>query len=243
MSNYPPPPPSGQSDPSVVPPGMYLASDGRLYPIQAAQQMQAPPPAQKKGKGGKVVLIVVGAIVALCALGGIVAAISGTSTEDKADEAQSGTTVAGSPATTAKGGQASLFPGRPDKKKNDVERNVGQPADVSGYTVTLKSAAFAQSLDDFQEDGYLVTQVSLANRDTKAQSYNPFDWKIITPQGTIIDSCFCPSDKDLHSGDLVTGGKVEGQISFEVGASKGIYYVIYDPPDFGQERAIWQVTI
>lgn len=97
-------------------------------------------------------LIVIGAIVVLFALGGVLAAISG-----------------GAPATTAKGGNAShfpgrpekksLFPARPDKKKNDVERNVGQLAELSGYSVSSRAALFESQISDSEAAGYIATEV------------------------------------------------------------------------------------
>ncbi len=240
MSNYPPPPPPppGQpSDPSAVPPGMYRASDGNVYPQQGPQMTQPPPP-KKKGKGGKVLLIVAGAIVALCALGGVLAAISGNSGED-VQTGSSATTVAGAP---AKADEASLYPNRPDKKKGDKERAAGQSADLSGYTVTMVSGTYKKEINQFEKDGYVVADVSISNRDKDAQSYNTFEWKLLTPAGTIIDPCIC-GGKQLGSGDLVTGGKIDGQLTFEVGNVKGAYYLIYDPSDLGSERAIWQITV
>ena len=238
MSNYPPPPPSGQGDPSVIPPGMYRASDGNVYPQQGYQQ---PPPPKKKGGAGKVLLIVAACTLGLCGLLGAVVAISGNSDEE-VETGSAATTVAGAPATTAKADEASLYPNRPDKKKGDKERAAGQSADLSGYTVTMTSGTYKREINQFEKDGYVVADVSISNRDKAAQSYNTFEWKLLTPGGTIIDPCFC-GGKQLGSGDLVTGGKIDGQLVFEVGDVKGAYYVIYDPSDLGSERAIWQITV
>lgn len=247
------PPPSGPRDPSVIPPGSYRASDGNVYPQPGYPQQF--PPAQKKGGAGKVLLIVGACILALCGLLGLVAVVAnpeeevqtGSSSETTvaaATTAAGATTGATAPASTAKPGEASLYPNRPDKKKGDKERVVGQSADLSGYTVTLTSAAFQQEISLFEKEGYLITQVSITNRDKSAQSYNFFHWKLITPQGTIIDPCFCVGTAErLSSGDLVTGGRVEGAIPFEVKGAKGAFYLIFDPPGFGDERAIWQITI
>lgn len=86
MSNYPPPPPSGPGDPSVIPPGMYRASDGNVYP--------QPPPQKKKGGAGKVLLIIAAALFGLCFLGIIVAAIgAGSGDDDKVATSDTTTTV------------------------------------------------------------------------------------------------------------------------------------------------------
>jgi hypothetical protein len=131
---------------------------------------------------------------------------------------------------------------RPDEKKGDKERELGQAADLSGYTATVTSAATQQSIDSFEDDGYLVAEVTLLNRDKSAQSYNPFDWKLITPSGTIIDPCICGAEQ-LGSGDLTSGGTVSGRLIFETKGAPGDYYVIFDPPDIANDnRGVWKAT-
>ncbi len=126
MTDFPPPPP--QPGPPPAPPGMYLASDGRYYPVQDAPAVQPPPcqpppmqpPPVKKGGGGKVVLIVAGVLFALCALGGTITALAIAAQTDEADEAEvaivTSTTVSGSPATTS-GGTARTATTRPQTTK------------------------------------------------------------------------------------------------------------------------------
>lgn len=134
-----------------------------------------------------------------------------------------------------------LFPNRPDEKDGDKERNIGEEARLSGYTATVTAASFQPQLNEFEQDGYLVADVTLVNRDDRAQPYNTFDWKLITPGGTIIDPY--PGGEQLGAGDLVAGGSISGQLIWEVGAEKGDYYIIYDPADFGEDRGVWRVTL
>ncbi len=152
--------------------------------------------------------------------------------------------------TTSGGGGASKtaaeskrFPGRPDVKKNDKERNVGESAELSGFTTTVTSAGFQQQLSQFERNGYVVAEVTLLNRDDKAQSYNTFHWKLITPQGQIIDPCLC--GKQLGSGDLAgKGGTISGQLIWEVDGQKGDFYIVFDPPDIADDaRGVWKVTV
>lgn len=141
------------------------------------------------------------------------------------------------------GAESKRFPGRADVKKNDKERDVGQPAELSGFTATVTTAGFQQQLTQFERDGYLVADVTLLNRDDRAQSYNTFYWKLITPQGQIIDPSFT-STGQLGSGDLTKGGTVSGKLTWEVGAQKGDFYVIFDPPDLADDaRGVWKVTV
>lgn len=138
--------------------------------------------------------------------------------------------------------EADIFPNRPDEKDGDKERNIGQAADLSGYTVTVTAAGGQQQINEFQRDGYLVAQVTLLNRDKAAQAYNLFDWKLITPSGTIIDPCFGCGDQ-LGSGDLVQNGTISGQLVFETQNTPGDYYVIYDPDFASDNRGVWKVTV
>jgi hypothetical protein len=58
-------------------------------------------------------------------------------------------------------------PAEPDVKRSDKERNIGESADLSGYKVTVTTAAFQHQLSHFGKDGYLVADVTLANRDRR----------------------------------------------------------------------------
>lgn len=69
----------------------------------------------------------------------------------------------------------------------------------------MTAARFEAELDQFSTARYVVADVTLRNRDDEAQPYNTFDWKLITPAGTIIDPTF--GAEQLGSGDLVTGGE------------------------------------
>lgn len=169
----------------------------------------------------------------------IVAAVAGGGSDDSKVATQ-GTTTSTGDSATAKGN--ALFLGRPDVKRADIERNIGQSAELSGYTVTVVKVAFQGEVSEFEKDGYLIADVTILNRDDKAQSYNVFEWKLITPAKQIIDPTIT-SKKQLGSGDLAKDGTVSGQVIWEVGSQKGDYYVVYDPADFGDERGIWKATI
>ena len=168
--------------------------------------------------------------------GGDTASNGGSSNEEPADDGANE-----EPADDGNSSEADLFPDRPDEKDGDKERNVGEPADLSGYTATVTAAARQQQLSDFETDGYLVADVTLLNRDSSAQSYNTFDWKLITPGGTIIDPTFS-GEEQLGSGDLTEGGTISGKLIWEIGDTPGDYYVIYDP-DVGGDRGVWKVTV
>ena len=88
----------------------------------------------------------------------------------------------------------------------------------------------------------MVADVTVKNRDEKAQSYNAFDWKLQTPNGQVIDTTFGSVEGLLSSADLVKDGSVSGKVLFKVGATKGEFYLIYKP-DFGADRGIWKITV
>ena len=151
------------------------------------------------------------------------------------------TTTAPPPTTTtAKPGP--LFPGRVDAHKEDQERNIGDGAELSGYTATVVSAAFQQSLSSFQDDGYVVADVTILNRDKKTQPFSLFDWRLQTSSGRVIDPTAMGSTLDFMA-DLVAGGTAAGKVVFEVGAEKGDFYLIYKPDPYDGARGIWKVTV
>lgn len=138
---------------------------------------------------------------------------------------------------------AALYPNRPDRQKGDREAAVGSAVEFSGYTTTVKSAGFQQSISDFEKDGYIVIEVTVKNRDAKAQPYNQYDWRIQTPNGQVLDPAFATIDGQLQSGDLVKDGEVSGKIAFKAGSTKGDFYAIYKPDAYKSDRGIWKVTV
>lgn len=129
-----------------------------------------------------------------------------------------------------------LYPDRPDQQSEDHEAQLGSPVRLAGYTATVHGASLQTTPLD---DQIAVIDVTVENRDDSAQSYNTFDWKIQTPNGQVLDPTFIGDN--LGSGDLVGGGSVDGQVSFEVGP--GTYYVVYKPDAFNAARGIWQITV
>lgn len=93
-----------------------------------------------------------------------------------------------------------LYPNRPGRQKEDQEAAVGGAVRLTGRTTTVTAARITPG-------GQLVLHVKVFNRDSKAKSYNTFDWQAQTPNGQVIDPTFS-SSKDLGSGDLVRGRRV-----------------------------------
>ncbi|MDQ3574285.1 MAG: DUF4352 domain-containing protein, partial [Actinomycetota bacterium] len=113
----------------------------------------------------------------------------------------------------------------------------------SGYTATVTAARYRPTLSAFEDDGYLVADVTIVNRDDRAQSYNPFHWKLQTPGGQVVDVTFTTMPNQLGSGDLIQGGTVSGSVAWPVGAAKGAFAIIYKPDPFDAARGLWKVTL
>ena len=172
-------------------------------------------------------------IIAIAAAGG------GGGDSKKGVSAGVATTVPGAAPTSDK-----LYPNRPDAQGDDHEAAIGQAAELRGRTATVTSAVFQSSLSRYENDGYIVANVTILNRNNDAQSYNMFDWKVQTPEGQVLDATFTTADGDLASGDLVKGGTVSGNVTFKVGeAPHGEFYIIYKPDPFAADRGIWGLTI
>lgn len=177
--------------------------------------------------------------LAVVLLVGIIAATSGGGSDDDPAPVAADGDSSGETSEEPEAGKAgSLYPDRPDQQDEDQEAAVGESVRLSGYTATLTDASFAP--DEFTETGLTTITVKIENRDDAAQPYNTFDWKIQTPNGQVLDPSFS-GDNTIGSGDLVSGGTVEGTVSFEVGA--GTYFVIYKPDAFDAARGIWQITV
>jgi len=231
----PPKPPPQWQPPLPPPPSERQASPPP--PHQAPQQWQQRPPQPPwQGPAPKKSGLSPGAIVGI--LAGVlllIVVVIGAALSPGDDEEPAGETTP----TTGQSGQ------REDRsaQKEDQEVAIGQSARLSGYTATLISAQFRPKLSAFEEDGYLVADVTVANRDNKAQPYNVFDWKLQTPAGQVIDPTFT-SEKQLGSGDLIQGGTVNGKVIWEIGATtKGQFKVIYKPDPFDAARGLWTIAV
>lgn len=234
----PPKPPREWQSPPPPPPRQWQVPPPPQRPQQQAppQWQQRPPqpawqgaPSKKSGLSPGAIVGIVAGVLLLIAVG-IGSALSPVENEEPPEQTAP---------TTATGGQRQDGSGQ----KEDQEAAIGQSVRLSGYTATLTSAQFRPKLSEFEEDGYLVADVTVANRDNRAQPYNVFDWKLQTPAGQVIDPTFT-SEKQLGSGDLIQGGTVSGKVIWEIGVTtKGQFKVIYKPDPFDAARGLWTVAV
>jgi hypothetical protein len=137
---------------------------------------------------------------------------------------------------------------RLDRQKEDQERNQGEIVRIAGFSTTVVSAGFEQSVGQFQNAGYVKATVKLCNRNDDAQPYSYGNWRLQTPSGQVINPTFVVGAPLLGGQqplpvDLVKGGVATGDVYFQIGGQKGDFYLIYKPDPLDSSRGIWKVTV
>lgn len=137
------------------------------------------------------------------------------------------------------------FDDRADKQSKDVEIVPGESGTVDGRKLTVLSVEKRTSLGEYQNAPsgkvYLVVSVNIENVSDRAVSYNPYDFRLQTASGQVIDPYY-GGDNQLSSGDLVQGGKVSGNVTFEAPVETANQYIIYKPNSIMSDRIIVQVA-
>jgi Domain of unknown function (DUF4352) len=195
----PPMPPQQQWNPQQPP----------MLPQQYQQPPQYPPqvPPPKKRGIGKFFAIGCGSLVALVILVIVLAAVvSGGHTSSSSNSSSPiGTTTSDS-----------------QNPSGNTVAKVGQTITLDGVQATLVSAKTNQGTDvDIPKAGneYIVVHVRLHNTTGTEVDYNVFDFHTKSGTGNITDASlvfFVNSSDQLNSGKLAAGGRVEGDIVFEV---------------------------
>jgi uncharacterized protein DUF4352 len=196
-------------------------------------------------------LLLACAFVSACLVGGTVAAWLGASPAGASVPKPCATTGPyvkpdGKPSkNSSKSNPGKLFKGRASAEDDDQERQIGQTANLGGYTTTVLGGAFVPEINEFETDGYMKVTVKLCNRDQSAQDVSQFDWKVQSPTGTQLDSTFTTAPQLPVRSGLAQGGEATGDLYFEVGAQRGDFYVIFKPlaDPFDSDRGVWKITI
>lgn len=157
---------------------------------------------------GSVVLVTIAAAVMLACGGG-------------ATTTSGGSNKAGSTSTT----NASNKPAR-----------VGDTITIDGEGVTLVTV---QQIQPGQYDtppssgqAYYVLHLKITNSGSSPADFNEFDFKVLTGQGSTIDQSIIssePDDKLLQSGQIASGGKVEGDLVYELSTTDHGAKLIWQP--------------
>lgn len=136
------------------------------------------------------------------------------------------------------------FNDRADKQAKDVEIVPGESGTVDGRKLTVVSVDRTASLGEFNQAGngkiFVVANVTIENVSQKTQTYNVFDFRLQTASGSVIDP-YIGGNNDLSSGDLVKGGKVSGNVTFEAPVETGTQYIIFKPNSAISDRVIVEV--
>lgn len=145
---------------------------------------------------------------------------------------------------TANTSKTYRFSERADKQSTDLELLAGETGVVDGRKLTIVSVDKKTSLGEYMDAPsgkiYIVANVTIENVSDRTQTYNPYDFRLQTASGQVIDPYY-GIDNQLNSGDLVSGGKVSGNVFFEAPAEAGNQYIIYKPNPVISDRIIVQV--
>ena len=98
--------------------------------------------------------------------------------------------------------------------------NVGDSVELKGVVMTVKSFTKSNGGDfDKPKEGmeFVIVTVNIKNNSQDKVSYNPFYYKMQNSKGQITNTAITMADTKtaLSSGELATGGEVEGTIVFE----------------------------
>ena len=166
----------------------------------------------------------------------VIAAVAGGGGEEEA-------------ATKVNNGEATEAASAPETKDEAKEKEpvkevfaVGEKVQLGDNVLTvLKVEKSAGSEFDQPKGGheYVIVTVEINNAGDENITYNPFDFKMANSQGQIVDQAFTTVDTDtaLQSGELASGGKVTGTISFEQPAGDTGLQLHYTP-SFWSDKTI-----
>lgn len=166
----------------------------------------------------------------------IVSALSGGDKSSNSSGSSNGS-------SNSSGEKVYKFADRADKQEKDVEVLPNEVATVDGVKLTVTAVEYKTSMSEFETADagktYVVADVIMENTSDRTKPYNSFNFRMQTAGGQVLDSTYATTTTPLNSGDIVSGGKAQGQVVFEVPVEEGHQYIIWKP-GFGSERAIIQ---
>lgn len=114
---------------------------------------------------------------------------------------------------------------------------VGNPLTYEGLTITAAMVKRGESLLDEQ---YSCAGVTYANGGEDEVRLSPFDWKLQTPTGTVLNPSPWGSDDQLPYGEVAAGGSAQGDVCFEIDVEDGgELKLIYEPSFWSDDRLTW----
>ena len=134
----------------------------------------------------------------------------------------------------------------PFAQKADRVAVLGANGDQASHLQVSDMGIVAIGLREFTSFGntYWCVTVGLKNFSSSTDSYNLFEFKLLTPSGR-IDGATYPLINDasslLSSGELASNGSANGQVCYDApSAQTGRFAVVYEPISFTSDsRALF----
>src|SRR5450755_139977 len=203
------------------------------YPPQGPY---APPP--KKSHKGLWIALVAFLVVVVVACSLISTAAS------SASKTAATTTTTGAQSTTDTSSSSS------SSSSGNTVVNLGQSIIVDNVNCTATSAKVLQPGQyDQPKQGqeYIVVHVKMVNNGQSDQTYNPFDFHAKSSAGNVTENTFTTSytaNNALDSGTMAPGGKVEGDLVFEIPVGDAKAQLTWTPSFFNSSsQYAWKLNI
>tara|TARA_Y100001960_G_C14610675_1_gene795594 strand:- start:266 stop:994 length:729 start_codon:yes stop_codon:yes gene_type:complete len=141
-----------------------------------------------------------------------------------------------------------LYPNRPDSQEKDVELEAGATGSLGGWEVTANFHETKSSLgqwDDAEEGSrFIVIDVSVKRIGEKSanllgQNFFGSEFRLLTPNGKVLDPSMSTKKPELTPGDMVSGGQDTGYLTYEAPIKKGAHYLLFKPGAFSSARLVW----
>ena len=137
------------------------------------------------------------------------------------------------------------FEGRADAQDKDIELLVKESEELEGMKLLVTKVESKIRLSEYNEaesgKEFVIVYLSFENVSNETIPYNGFDFRIQTAGGQVLDQSFSSAEDRLGSGDLVSGGKHSGTVTFEVPKEPGYRYILYKPNSFKSDRIVVQI--
>lgn len=177
-----------------------------------------------------VVLCVISCVIVLVTQSAYKAALDEVTSGSKPVATSSSEQSASSQSDAAAADSQKKEEAKPEEKKEEKKEQdytnlaVGSSVELKdGLVVTVNSVD--TSLRSYDDTPVIGVNVTYSNNGDKSQSFNPYDWKGEDANGAQRTTTFFMDGTDeLNSGKLSAGGTVTGNIYFEDGTVRVLYY-------------------
>ncbi|MFA5030369.1 MAG: DUF4352 domain-containing protein [Patescibacteria group bacterium] len=120
-----------------------------------------------------------------------------------------------------------------------TEYAVGDTVKISDYTMTInKIERKWQSPANYDkpESGreYVLAEVTITNEGKSSISYNTFDFKMQDSNGVQKTEAYTMATNKLNSGDLAPGGKITGNLVYDVPLDATGLKLLFNPTFWGK---------